>query len=194
MSCQAHNAEAGSKALFRVGSAIHDMRDEFLRLGTVLSGPVDDPGRGPFQMPLMRLGHVLMKDAKAPLPIASLVAGHPLVFKEDLNGGCRYPYIDLFPGELIRNTVKVAVDLDMVVDVDFGLFPRCIFIGTGWKGFEGGFIKGFIEFLSGGIKFLELAIVESYKFLGDGPVEFSHAEEGVISKGCQDPTLCYEDG
>jgi len=102
MSRKTHNAKAGSKTLLRVRSALHDVRDELLRLGTVLPGPVDDSGRGPFQMPLMRLGHVLMKDGKAPLPIASLVAGHPFVFQEDLNSTCRNAYIDLFPGELIR--------------------------------------------------------------------------------------------
>ena len=88
----------------------------------------------------------------------------------------------------------MAVDLDMVVDIDFGLFPRCIFIGFVWKGFEGGSIEGFEEFPPGGIKFLKLAVVELYEFLGNGPVELSHAEEGVISKSCQDPTLRYEDG
>lgn len=194
MFCQAHNAEAGPEALLRVGSTLHDMRDELLCLGTVLCGPVDDPGRGPFQIPLMGLGHVLMKDGKAPLPIASLVAGHPLVFEEDLNGGCRHLHIDLFPGKLIGNTVKVAVDLDMVVDIDFGLFPRCVFIGFGWKGFEGGFIDGFEEFPAGGLEFLELAVVELYEFPGNGAVEFSHAEEGMVSRSCQDPTLRYEDG
>jgi len=42
--------------------------------------------------------------------------------------GC-YAHIDLLFDELIGDAVVVAVDLDVVVDVDPGLLPVCIFIG-----------------------------------------------------------------
>ena len=85
-------------------------------------------------MLLMGLRHMLIKGSEASLPIASLMTCHPPVLEQDLDCACRNAYIYVLPGKLVGYRVTVAVDLDMVVDIYFSLFPACIFIGRGWKG------------------------------------------------------------
>jgi hypothetical protein len=87
----------------------------------------------------------------------------------------------------------VALHLDMVVDVDPGLFPLRILIRGRRQGKEGGFVNGFEEVLSCGIEFLELAGVEVGEFLGDARVELRQGEEGVISESGQDPSFGDKD-
>ncbi len=56
---QAHDAQAGAEPLFRVRTMFEEGGDEFLGLGSGLSGPVDDAGRSPLEVFLMGFGHVL---------------------------------------------------------------------------------------------------------------------------------------
>ena len=51
------------------------------------------------------------------------MAGHALVGVETLDGLGREPHFELVLHQLVRHRVKVAVDLDVVVDVDAYLFP-----------------------------------------------------------------------
>ena len=57
--CQAHDPEAGAKALLGMWPAFHDPGDELLGAGSGLLGPAGDSRGGPFEMLLMGLGHVL---------------------------------------------------------------------------------------------------------------------------------------
>ena len=75
----------------------------------------------------------------------------------------------------------MTVDLDMVVDVDSGLFPLGILIRDGRQRFEGRLIKGFKEGFAGGIEFLELACVEIFQGSEDDLVELPDAEEVMVS-------------
>ena len=100
----------------------------------------------------------------------------------------------MFSDKLVGNAVVVAIHLDMVVDVDPGLFPLRILIGGGRQGNEGGFVNGVKEVFSCGIEFLELAGVEVGEFLGNAVVEFCQGEEGVIPESGQDPAFGNEDG
>ena len=100
----------------------------------------------------------------------------------------------MFPGELVRDTIVVAVDLDMVIDVDPCPLPFGIFVGLQRKGFEGRFVERFEEGFSRGVEFLELAVIELFQGLEDGLVELVDAEEVVVSESGQDPALSHEDG
>ena len=51
------------------------------------------------------------------------MACHPPIFEEDLQGTGGNADINLFFDKLIRHAVIVAIDLDMVVDIDSGFFP-----------------------------------------------------------------------
>ncbi|MNJ48823.1 hypothetical protein D3C77_440290 [compost metagenome] len=51
------------------------------------------------------------------------MAGHALVGVEALDGLRGQPYFELVFHQLIRHRVVVAVDFDVVVDVDAYLFP-----------------------------------------------------------------------
>ncbi len=76
--------------------------------------------------------------------VASAMACHPPVFEEDFHArGCETD-IDLLSCQLIGDAVVVAVDLDMVVDIDPGLFPFGILVETRGKRFERGFIDGLV--------------------------------------------------
>jgi len=98
----------------------------------------------------------------------------------------------LFPGELVGDAVVVTVDLDMVVDVDSGLFPLGILIGYRRQRLEDGFIEGFEEGFASGIEFLELAGVEIFQGSEDDLVELPDAEEVMVSQGSQNPALCHK--
>lgn len=60
---------------------------------------------------------------------------------------------------MIGDIVIVAVYLDMVVDIDPGLFPFGIHIPVFRKGFQGWFVYRFKQFPSGGVELLEFAVV-----------------------------------
>ena len=100
----------------------------------------------------------------------------------------------MFPGELVRDTIVVAVDLDMVIDVDPCPLPFGIFVGLQRKGFEGRLVERIEEGFSRGVEFLELAVIELFQGLEDGLVELVDAEEVVVSESGQDPALSHEDG
>jgi hypothetical protein len=125
---QAHDAETGSEALFGMGFALEDSAEELLCVGAIFFCPMDDPGGSPLQIALVALGHVLGQGRKASLAVASLMAGYSFIFEEDLQGGGRQADIDLLSDKLVGNAIVVAIHLDMVVDVDSGLFPLRILI------------------------------------------------------------------
>ncbi len=70
----------------------------------------------------------------------------------------------------------MVINLDMIVDVDPGLFPFGVFVGMNRKGLKSRFINGFIEYFTRGIELLESTIVELGEFLTDCFVKFCQAE------------------
>ena len=54
---------------------------------------------------------------------AADMAGHSLVFKQNLNDKIGDAHIDMLFYKLIRHTVIMPVDFDMIVDINRGLFP-----------------------------------------------------------------------
>jgi hypothetical protein len=53
---------------------------------------------------------------------------HPFIFKQYLHGAGGKADVNLLSCKLIGYAVVVAVDLDMIVDIDPGLFPLSILI------------------------------------------------------------------
>ena len=84
---QAHDAEAGSETLLRVGFALKDGAEEPLCIWAIFLCPLEDSGGGPLKISLVTLGLVLVRGCEAALAVVSLVAGDSLVLEQDLDGG-----------------------------------------------------------------------------------------------------------
>ena len=72
------------------------------------------------------------------------MACHPLIFEEHFHSGTAQAYIELLSYQLIGYAVIVAIDLDMVVDIDPGFFPFGILVATMGKRFECGLVDGLV--------------------------------------------------
>jgi len=79
---------------------------------------------------LMGFRHVLCEGGKGSLPEVSWMACYPLILEEDLQGTGGNADVNLFFDGLIRHAVMVAIDLNMVVYINPGLFPFSILMGT----------------------------------------------------------------
>src|SRR4030042_1141929 len=55
---QSHYPQTGAEPLFRMTPAFDNPGNQGLGMGAVFTGPDDDPGRGPFQILLVGLGHM----------------------------------------------------------------------------------------------------------------------------------------
>jgi len=81
-----------------------------------LSRPGDDPLRCPLGIALMRRGHVLLERAVPAAKEASGMACHALAFMEALHcRGCQ-AHIQLLAIKLIRHTVVMALDFQVIID------------------------------------------------------------------------------
>ena len=66
----------------------------------------------------MRLGHVFLDGGEAPLVKAAGVACDAAVLAEDLDDGRGDAHVHFLLDQLVGHAVAVALDLDVVVDVD----------------------------------------------------------------------------
>ena len=70
-----------------------------------------------------------------------------MVIEEDFDGGGGESHLDLLFDQLIRDAVVMAIDLNMIVDIDPSLFPFGKLIGRIGERFQGGLVQGFEEVL-----------------------------------------------
>ena len=123
----------------------------------------------------------------------SLMARYPLILEKHLHrGGCD-PHIHLLSDQLIGYAIVMAVNLDMIVDIDPGLFPFGVLIPARRKGFECGLVQGLEKVSAGGIEFFKPAVIQVRESVGNGLIELGNAEEGMVSQRCQDPSLSHKD-
>jgi len=71
------------------------------------------------------------------------MAGHPSIPKQDLHGAFGESHIYLLFYKLIGYAVVVVVDLDMIVDIDPGLFPFGILVRPLREWLKGRLVKAF---------------------------------------------------
>ena len=62
--------------------------------------------------------------------------GDALVIEKTLDRRGRDADLELSFDERVRDAVVVAVNLDVIVDVDAGFLPFGVFVGLGWERFE----------------------------------------------------------
>ncbi|VVM74897.1 hypothetical protein PS639_05432 [Pseudomonas fluorescens] len=120
---QAQDAQAGAEAVLRMDSALEDVGDDAGRIRACLLCPADQPLRCPLGMFAVALGHVLDLGGVAAFVRRAQMAGHALVGVEALHGLRGEPHFELVLHQLVRHRVVMAIDLDVVVNVDAYFFP-----------------------------------------------------------------------
>lgn len=119
---QAQDAQAGAEAVLWVDSAFEDVGDDASSVGLRLLCPADQSLGRPLGMLTVTLGHVLGLGGVAAFVRRAQVAGHALVGVEALDGLCGQAHFELVLHQLVRHRVDVAIDLDVVVDMESHFF------------------------------------------------------------------------
>jgi hypothetical protein len=159
---------------------LDNARDQVSGTGTIFTGPGDDPGGRPFQIFLVRLGHVFSYCRMAPSFITSHVTGDTFVFEQYLHGSRCQANINVLFGKLIRNAVMVVINGDVIVDVDRSLLPLGVFISLEGKRFQGRFVDALKEASPGAVHLFKRAAIELDKLFGNGLVEIFQTEEAMV--------------
>src|SRR5271163_2906270 len=122
---QAHDAEAGSEALFGMGPALQDQLAQRSSSWTNRSGLAANALHCPVGITPMARRHVLADGGVPMVAAGPQMSGNPLALEKDLNSTRRQPYLDLAAGKAVGDAVEMALELDMVVDADPWAFsPR----------------------------------------------------------------------
>ena len=119
-------------------SLLHDGLDQVAGVGPVFPCPLYNPGGSPLEVFLVGFGHVFRKGCVGAPYVASRMAGNPAVLEEGLDDPRRHPQLHLLFHKLIGNTVVVAVELDVIIDIHSRLFPLGVFKAQAGSGFKAG--------------------------------------------------------
>ena len=93
--------------------------------------------------------HVLGKGGVPMVAAAAPMHRDPLSLEKDLDGLRRQPHLDLAARKAVRDTIKVSVNLDVVIDADAAQAPFGKAIGLGGKPLEVGPIEFFEQGAAG---------------------------------------------
>jgi len=135
-------------------------------------------------MSLMAFGHVLSHGMVIGGEAAHM-RGDAFAAMEDLYRVSGEACFQLLVGELIRNAVIVAIDLDMVVDVHAHRRPVSHDIALGGKRLQRGSIQGGIERGPGPFPLAERPLIQALKPFAQGLVEFGQGKEFFVAE-CRD--------
>jgi hypothetical protein len=114
----------------------------------------------------------------------------PLTFEKDLDGLRRRPDFDLVAREAVWDTVKVSVDLDVVIDTDTAHAPFGKAIGLGGQLLEIGPIELFEQGAAGDPEPSERAlVVELPQQLADRRIELGQTVKAAMPQPAQQPGL-----
>ena len=97
--------------------------DQRTGIGSDLLGPAGEALRGPAAHASVFLGHVLVGGGVTADERGAHVAGHALPAVQALHGVGGQACVELAPDQGVGDGVVMAVDLDVVVDVDPDLLP-----------------------------------------------------------------------
>jgi hypothetical protein len=86
---------------------------------------------GPIGVAPVARRHVLGEGGVPVVAAAAPMRRDPLTLKKDLDGLRRQPHLDFVAGEAVRDTIKVGLDLDVVIDTDTAQAPFGKAIGLG---------------------------------------------------------------
>src|ERR1700676_5520189 len=154
------HAETGTVTLLGMRFAGHDFLKQVGGGRTDLLSPVHQPGRGPFQISLMRLGAVLGNGGSAMALMAADMTGHPQSAVKDLYRGGRSAYFYFLLDQLIRHAVPVVIEGHMVIDVDAMGFPVAVLIALCWQWTQHRLIEQFEKAAAATVTFAKRTLIE----------------------------------
>src|SRR5690606_13083516 len=102
---------------------LQDRHHQLRRVGSDRFRPTPQLGRGPFPMPAVGGWHVLNLGDGPSTAGRPWMAGYSFSPVQDFHQAVREADIHRLPNQRVRDTVVVAVDLDMVVEIDLGFPP-----------------------------------------------------------------------
>jgi hypothetical protein len=130
------------------------------------------------------VGSVVAADGAPPMGRDALAA------VEDLDGGRGQARVDVLVQERVGDGVVMAVELDVIVDVDAGAdLPVAVDEGLGRQRAERGLIEPLEELAAAGAVEPHRPGVEIGEQLGDPRVERGEGEEGLVPEAREDPPL-----
>ena len=119
----------------------------------------------------------------------------PRAALEDLDRRRRETHVERLVHERIRDRVVVAIDLDVVIDVDAGLQPVGMDEALGRQRLQGGAIQLLEEVAPrASAVALHRTGIERRQQLADAGIERGETEEGLVPQARQDPALGDLDG
>lgn len=97
--------------------------------------------------------------------------------------------IELTFHQRVRDAVVMAVNLDVIVDVDAGFLPFGVFVSLEGEWFEIRLFNRFKLRMARAGQFFERLVIEQVEELPDGAVEIGQSEESQFAQPRQHPTL-----
>ena len=141
----------------------------------------------------MRRRHVFGRRGVGAAPGAVRVNGHALVAAENLHRGGSDAQFHQGSHEPMRHAVVVAIEFDVIVDVDAGALEARDRHARGRQRAQGLLIQRGEGTCAAAGQLLERPGVQVGEQLGNGSVEFGQAEEAPVAKARQDPPLDHLD-
>jgi hypothetical protein len=112
-------------------AGLKNLIDERCGEGTDGGCPTDQALGRPFEIALMGLGPVGIDGGVFAALVTAGVTGDTVAAMKDLDGQRGVAHIDFAMKQHVRDAVVVVLDLDVVVDMNAGLFPFRKRVGFG---------------------------------------------------------------
>jgi hypothetical protein len=125
---ESQKPKTGPVALLGVGLGLQDLLDGPSAVFPYGLSPPDQTARCPLQIPLMGFWPMGTDGRIATFLMASWVTGHPASLMKDLHRPTSHSEFDSLVDQLIGDAIVVLIGLNVVVDIDTGLFPLGKFV------------------------------------------------------------------
>src|SRR5215471_11396772 len=120
---QAQDAQTTTETLFRMQAGLKDGINQRGREGANRRRPTHQTLGCPFQVALMRFGPMRSDSRVAASLVTAVVTGDALAAMKDLDGHRRVARVEFTVQQRMRNAVVMALNFDVVIDMDPDLFP-----------------------------------------------------------------------
>ena len=124
--------------------------------------------------------------------VAPRVGRHAAALEEDLDGRGGVADLDLLADQLVGHAVGVALDRDVVVDVDAARLPAREDVARGRQGSQGRAVELLVEGAPADAELLHRPVVELVEEDADRPVQSAEVEEGLVAEPGEYPALGQE--
>jgi hypothetical protein len=152
------------------------------------AGPVDEARGRPLEVVLVRLRHVGGVGGVLASDEAPGMGGDALAAMKDFDGRRGQAGVDVLVHERGGDGVVMAVQFDVIVDVDAGAdLPVAVDEGFRGERAERGLIQALEKFAAAGPVEPHRPRVEIREKLGDAGVEGGEGEEGLVPETSEDP-------